>query len=526
MGISTGIQEGGHVAKSFNQTQNTFSQKTLLGHPIGLFILFFTEMWERMSYYGMRALLVLYMTKYLLTDPAKAAEVMGYNSFKSLLEMGFGPLDVQPLSSQIYGLYTGFVYLSPFFGGILADKVWGRRKSVYVGGFLMAIGHFLMAFESQFLLALFFLILGNGCFKPNISTQVGNLYAEEDPRRDGAFTIFYMGINLGAFFSPFLCDNLATWICKVLGIPTEGAAWHLGFSLAGIGMLFGMLVYHFGRHLIPVEVSKTLAPEEKRTGIALKTIFGFFFSMAAFLGVLMLPAFFKALIILAVLAGIVFSIRKISDVMDRSKVAALIVMCLGTIAFWAIFEQQGNTLQLWADDKANWDALGLRSTNYQSFNPLMIFIFAPLITGWWEARAKKGKKSSSVRKMAVGCFLAGGAFLVLALASQIITTEKSLFNLFWLTLTTWIFTMGELYLSPIGLSLVTKVAPNRFLSMMMGMWFLSSFIGNYLAGWLGSFYSSMSNYAFFMLFAVLGGIVGIFFLLSEKKLHDIIGHDV
>ncbi|GIL16644.1 MAG: MFS transporter [Oligoflexia bacterium] len=502
-------------------------KNTWFGHPKGLFILFFAEMWERMSYYGMRALLVLYMTKYLLTDPERAARITGYNTFKSLLEMGFGPLDIQPFSSQLYGLYTGFVFLSPFFGGILADKVWGRRRSVYVGGFLMAIGHFLMAFESQFLFALFFLILGNGAFKPNISTQVGSLYPEGDPRRDGAFTIFYMGINLGAFFSPFLADNLANWLCGVLGRTEPGAAWHMGFTFAGIGMLIGMLVYHFGRHQLPKETDVHLAPPKDRNKIAVKTTLGLLGSMAGFLLLLMLPGIYKAIIIGLILYFVVFSIRKISDQLDRSKVTALVVLCLGTIAFWAIFEQQGNTLQLWADEKADWETLGLRSTNYQAFNPFMIFVFAPILTGLWESRARKGKaKSSSVRKMAIGSFLAGAAFLVLSLATQSITAEKSLSNLFWLTLTTWIFTMGELYLSPIGLSLVTKVSPNRFLSMMMGMWFLSSFIGNYLSGYLGSFYSSMSNQSFFMLFAVLGGVVGLFFLFSEPRLQKIIGKDV
>lgn len=497
------------------------------GHPKGLFVLFFTEMWERMSYYGMRALLVLYMAKYLLVDPERAARVTGFNALRGLLETGFGPLDIQPLSSELYGLYSGFVYLSPFFGGILADRVWGKRRSVYIGGALMAIGHFLMAFESQFLLALFFLILGNGAFKPNISSQVGNLYRDDDPRRDGAFTIFYMGINLGAFFSPFLCDNLAQWICGLLGKNDPGTVWHLGFSFAGIGMLLGMMFYHFGRHHLAPENEKNLAPVEERSKNLLFTSLGFFGAMGGFFALLMLPSAMKVVMIALIAAGIVYSIRTIKDPMERSKVAALVILCIGTIAFWAIFEQQGNTLQLWADEKADWARLGLRSTNYQSLNPLMIFIFAPLLSGWWEAQARKGKqKLGSIKKMAIGCFLAGGAFLVLSLATKVITADKSIVNLLWLVLTTWIFTMGELYLSPIGLSLVTKVSPPRLLSMMMGMWFLSSFIGNYLAGRLGSLYSQMSNESFFLLFAVLGMIVGVFFLLSNQRLQKIIGTDI
>jgi POT family proton-dependent oligopeptide transporter len=497
------------------------------GHPKGLFVLFFTEMWERMSYYGMRVLLVLYMVKYLLVDPERTANVIGFNTFKSLLEVGFGPLAIQPLSSELYGLYSGFVYLSPFFGGILADRVWGKKRSVYVGGTLMAIGHFLMAFESQFLVALFFLILGNGAFKPNISSQVGHLYKEDDPRRDGAFTIFYMGINLGAFFAPILCTNFAFKVCEWMGLTDPGAPWHMGFSFAGFGMLIGMLVYHWGRHHLAPENSQHLAPIEERTKTLVVTTLSFLGTMVAFLVLLLLPSALKVAVIAGIVGTIVYVIRQMPDPLERSKVAALVTLCLGTVAFWAIFEQQGNTLQLWADERSDWESLGLMSTNYQNMNPLMIFIFAPILTGWWERQARRGKaKMGAIKKMAVGCFMAGAAFLVLALATQVMTPEKSVSNLVWLVFTTWIFTMGELYLSPIGLSLVTKVSPPRLMSMMMGMWFLSSFIGNYLAGRLGSFYSSMSNQAFFLMFAVLGAVVGVFFLLSNERLQKIVGHDV
>jgi POT family proton-dependent oligopeptide transporter len=495
-------------------------------HPKGLFGLFFTEMWERMSYYGMRALLVLYMTQYLLTDPERFQNIIGLTTLKGIIESGTGTvLDIQPYSSELYGLYTGLVYLSPFFGGILADQVWGKRKAVYVGALLMAVGHFLMAFENLFLLALFFLILGNGAFKPNISTQVGNLYADGDSKKDGAFTLFYMGINLGAFYSPFVCRDLARWICEVMGFTDPSMIWHIGFALAGVGMLIGLLIYHLTRNDHPAEQA-TLAPVVERTGIAFKTIAGFLGVMFGFIGFLMLSFTLKMLIIAAVIAGTVYAIYSVKDQLDRSKIGALVVVCLGTIAFWIIFEQQGNTLQLWADEKANWASLGLESTTYQSFNPAFIFLFAPLLDRLWNWRAKRGFKSSSVRKMAMGSFFAGGAFLVMAIASQFITEDKSVSNLGWLALATYIFTMGELYLSPIGLSFVTKVAPARFLSMLMGVWFLSSFIGNYLAGSIGGLYSQMSHNSFFMIFAVLGGTVGIFFLLAEKKLQKIVGHGV
>jgi len=509
-----------------NLITQKFKNREVLGHPAGLFVLFFSEMWERMSYYGMRALLVLYMVKYLLPDPEKMSNVIGFTALKGLLEMGFGPLETQPFASEIYGLYTGFIYLSPFFGGILADRVWGKRKSVYVGGSLFIIGHFLMAFESMFLPALFFLILGNGAFKPNISSQVGTLYKTGDPRRDGAFTIFYMGINIGAFFSPFLCKNLANWICSYLGITDPGMPWHIGFALAGVGMILGLTVYHFGRGLLPEEPTVDLAPETEHRGILIKTVGGLLLGMTAFLAILALPSLIKLILIATIFAAIIWSILQIDDKLDRAKVTSLVLVCMGTVFFWAIFEQQGNTLQIWADEKADWARLGLQPENFQSFNPMFIFIFAPLLNTWWAFRAKSGKKSSSVRKMGMGCFIIGVAYMIIPLASNLITVDKSLTNLFWLALTTWIVTMGELYLSPIGLSFVSKVAPARFLSMMMGLWFMSSFLGNYLSGRLGTLYSTLSQTQFFLVFAGLGVTVGVFFLLAEKRMQSVVGKDV
>jgi POT family proton-dependent oligopeptide transporter len=259
---------------------------------------------------------------------------------------------------------------------------------------------------------------------------------------------------------------------------------------------------------------------------SLKIIAGFFFTVLAFIGFLMLPTNIKFVIIAAIVAGAVYSIYKIKDQIDRTKVSALVFICMATIAFWAIFEQQGNTLQLWADEKADFARLGLKASNYQSFNPFFILAFAPLLNIVWAFRGRKGKSISSVRKMAIGSFLAGAAFLVMALISDNITVDKSLMNMFWLALCTWIFTMGELYLSPIGLSLVTKVAPRHLVSMMMGVWFLSSFIGGYLSGYLGSDYSTATPFNFFMKFAIMGAAVGALFLLAEKKMNQAIGSNI
>jgi POT family proton-dependent oligopeptide transporter len=463
-----------------NTKATTVTGGEWFGHPKGLFVLFFTEMWERFSYYGMRALLVLYMTKYLIIHADQGMTVFGYAGVCHFVQWFVGllgmrdQLSVQALSSQIYGLYTGFVYFTPFFGGILADRIFGQRKTVYIGGALMAIGHFLMASESMFFVALFFLILGNGCFKPNISTQVGNLYPEGDHRRDSAFTIFYMGINVGAMLSPLVCGTLG----QVVG-------WHWGFGMAGVGMIAGLCVYHFGKHLLPPDrIMKRTAAHEEAADHSIT------------------PTEWKA-------------------------IGALVFLCMINIIFWAVYEQQGNTLQLWADANTRWNFFGINipSSWYQVFNPVFIVIFAPLMDIFWAWQNKRKREPSSVTKMGIGCVILGGAFVIMIAASKVIgPTEKG--SLLWLVSTTWLFTMGELYLSPIGLSLVTKVAPARMVSMLMGMWFLSSFFGNYLSGFIGGFYETMTKDAFFTLLLALGIGAGLIFFAANKPLRKTIGHGV
>jgi POT family proton-dependent oligopeptide transporter len=451
---------------------NKLEGKEYFGQPVGLYVLFFTEMWERFSYYGMRALLVLYMTKYLLLDPDKARLVLGYGTLEHFLIGMFGPMNIQQMSSQIYGLYTGFVYFTPFFGGILADKFLGQYRTVYLGGVLMAIGHFLMASEHMFLVALLFIILGNGCFKPNISTQVGNLYKEGDHRRDRAFSIFYMGINLGAFFSPLVCGTLG-----------EKVGWHWGFGAAGVGMIAGLIIYWLGNGLIPKDSRKEaeIAKSEKR------------------------PLTKE----------------------EWKSVWALAVLCLLNITFWGVYEQQGNTLQLWATDRTDWNFFGwnMPSTWFQSFNPAFIFIMTPLVTMYWSWQDKRKKEPSSVAKMGIGCFLCGGAYIVMILAAKAVPgAEKG--SVFWLMATAWVFTMGELYLSPIGLSLVTKVSPKPIVSTMMGMWFLSSFFGNYLTGFLGTFYTKMSSVDFFTMLTIIGVGTGVVFFIVKNPISRAIGKEV
>lgn len=451
--------------------------KTWFGHPVGLFALFFTEMWERLSYYGMRSLLVLYMTSHLLADPERAGRVFGYGALESLLTSIFGALSVQQMSSQIYGLYTGLVYLTPFFGGMLADRVLGRYRTVYLGGLLMATGQFLLASEPMFLLGLLFLILGNGCFKPNISTQVGDLYRPGDPRRDGAFTIFYMGVNLGAFFAPLVCGTLG----QVVG-------WGWGFASAGVGMLCGLVIYWLGSGLVP-------KPERETAPTA---------------G-----------------AGAAGPKEKLSG-RDWIAVGALVFLCGLNVPFWAVYEQQGNTMQLWADERTDWVFFGLTipSTWFQSFNAGMIFLFAPLLDWFWKWRARRSvSASSSVAKMALGSVFLGVSYVVMIVAARVVP-EGERGSVLWLLGATFLVTIGELYLSPIGLSLVTKVAPRAIVSTMMGVWYLSSFLGNYLTGYLGTFYNTMPKEHFFLMLSLIGLGTGAVFALARRPMERVIGKHV
>lgn len=438
--------------------------REFLGHPIGLSYLFFTEMWERFSFYGMRALLVLYMIQHLL-DPQKglSQHVIGYSALAGLLQMLFGKLSVQGISSQIYGLYTGFVYFTPFIGGLLADRVLGKTKAVYTGAFLMAIGHFLMAFEEAFLIALLFLIMGNGLFKPNLTAQVGSLYQPGDRRVDSAYTIYYMGVNLGAFFSPIVCGTLG-----------QTVGWHWGFGAAGVGMLVGTIIYWFGsKHL----------PEESRTVGAQHTT---------------------------------------TAPNDQDWIRPLLVigyLCFVNILFWGVYEQQGNALQVWADKKTDWNLLGylVPSTWFQVLNPFFIIVLAPLLNMLWSWQRKQSKEPSSIVKMAIGCAWMAIAYGLMMYVASVAQDGQKL-NLLWVTSVVLLFTIGELYLSPIGQAMVSRVAPVRMVSMFMGVWFLSSFFGNYLAGFIGAYYDKMSNQNYFMIMVGMSLLAVVMFLAPYKKL--------
>jgi POT family proton-dependent oligopeptide transporter len=436
--------------------------REVFGHPPALAFLFATEMWERFSYYGMRALLVLYMLKYLFA-PQRAGNVLGLASLQDALESVFGPLAPQPLASQIYGFYTGLVYLTPILGGLLADRVLGQRRTVIIGATLMAVGHFMMAFEHLFLFALGFLILGNGAFKPNISTQVGELYAPDDRRRDRAFSIFYVGINLGAFLAPLVCGTLG-----------EKLGWHYGFTAAGVGMTLGLVIYLAATPNLPKDAFARRAAQH--------------------------------------------------SVLDRSgwqSIIALLLLFAPVSLFWATYEQQGNTITLWADQFTDRHFLGneIPVTWFQAFNPFMIFAFTPFIVALW--RKQGNKEPSTAIKLSIGCFLNALGYLIMVAAAWSAGGGKA--SWLWLLAYFVVITVGELYLSPTSLSLVTKIAPVSLLSMMMGVWLSTSFVGGILAGYLGSFWSSMSKGNFFMMLALISAAAGIAIALLQRPLRSVLG---
>ena len=387
----------------------------------------------------------------------------------------FGPLGTQPFASHIYGLYTALVYLTPLLGGMLADRVLGQRRTVILGASLMAIGHFMMAFEPLFLFALLVLIFGNGAFKPNISAQIGALYAPGDPRRDRAYSIFYVGINLGAFLAPLVAGTLG-----------EVAGWHYGFGAAGVGMTIGLIVYLLAAPTLPADERERVARSRS---------------------------------------------SPVQRPLDRSEwraILALIVLLLPVSLFWATYEQQGNTIPLWADDYTDrhvnllvWRG-EIPVTWFQAFNPFMIFAFTPFVLMLWARQAVRGTEPSTVTKMAIGCFGVALANLVM-LGAVWQAGGGPQASWMWLMAYFVVITIGELYLSPIGLSLVSKVSPGRVVSMMMGVWFLTSFLGNLIGGWLGSFWTVMDKSAFFLMIAGVAALAGLIILMFNRPLRSALG---
>ena len=442
---------------------------TILGHPKGLFVCFATEMWERFSYYGMRALLILYLTKHWqFTDKA---------------------------SYLIYGAYTSLVYLMPVLGGILADRYLGSRKAVTFGASLLVLGHAGMAWESNvqiFYLSLALIISGVGFLKPNISTMVGSLYPEGDPRRDAGFTIFYMGINIGAFASSLLCGYLG-----------ETYGWSYGFGAAGIGMLIGLVIFLWGQKYlegnaeppsekvlreivftIPIPLLNPLRIS-RETSIYLSGLMMVLASWFLVQNQQLVGSLLGVFSGLCICIWLIYSLTQCSPI-ERDRMIVIGVLILFSLLFWALFEQAGSSLNILTDRGIDRSILGwdVPASMFQSLNALFIFTLAPIFAILWMSLAKRNIEPSTPAKFALGLFFVGLGFLVLVWG---MTNSDGLeTGVVWIILIYLLHTIGELCLSPVGLSSVTKLSPKRVVGMMMGMWFLASAAGNFVASRIAS----------------------------------------
>lgn len=409
------------------------AQASWFGQPCGLIILSLTQMWEIFSYYGMRALLVYYMTKQLL--------------------MG------QQQASLVYGLYTATAYFTPIFGGMIADRWLGRRRAVILGGCVMALGHFLMASESLFYLALGTIALGNGLFLPSLPSQIEGIYQPGDSHRSGAYNIYYVGINIGGLLAPLVCGTLG-----------EVYGWHWGFGAAGIGMVIGLVTYVLGGRYLPPEVRAS----DRATLVAANESAG-------------------------------------PDLRRRLLVLLAIGLCV--VLFRGAYEQVGNTIALWADTGID-RSLGsfvIPMTWFQSFNPLLVIALTPLFIAFWARRACSGREPAAATKMAFGAVGVALAYLILAAVSA--TTPTGQTSWLWLALFFLILTAGELMILPIGLGLFARLAPSRYRATTVAAWFFAAFGGNLLAGALGTLWSRTSPSSYFLLMAAVAVAAALLLLL-------------
>lgn len=433
---------------------------TLFGHPKGLMVLFFTEMWERFSYYGMRGILVLFLV----------SETKG----------GYGWTNVEAL--ELYGIYTMMVYLMSIPGGILADKVLGQKRAVIIGGFTLVAGHLLMAYPPvwAFYTALALIVAGTGLLKPNISTMVGGLYREGDPRRDSGFTIFYMGINLGALLASI-----------IVGYVGERYGWHYGFSLAGFGMVLGQIVFIWGRKYLkgvgnlekePKNEDRIFTKDEKQ-------------APAGFMG---------------------FNRN------EWDRIIAIFISFIIVLVFWASFEQAGGLMNLYALEYTDRWVMGweIPAAWLQGLNAFFILTTGGIVAAIWIALAKRGKNPPSIFKMGLGTAILGIGFIFMVFAS-LERNAEGLSSLHWLVFAYLFHTLGELALSPVSLSFITKVAPKRIVASMMGLYFAVTGLGNYVASLIGIWAQRLGELEIFMYIAGFTIFLGVILMLLTRKINKL-----
>jgi proton-dependent oligopeptide transporter, POT family len=477
--------------------------RSFFGHPRGLSTLFFTEMWERFSYYGMRAILILFMTA-SLADGGVAFPV--------------------EKAAAIYGLYTAFVYLMALPGGWVADNILGTRRSVLIGGVVIACGHFSMAIPTMptFYLGLILIVLGTGLLKPNISTMVGQLYPEKGARRDAGFSIFYMGINIGALIAPFVCGFLG-----------EKINWHLGFAAAGVGMVAGLTQYVMGARFLG-DAGRYLGSAETRShnGRVLVAGTGGILAVIALVAILQLAGLAHVTAVaLADASGIiilslalffflyVFSLGGL-DSTEKKRVAAIAVLFIFSAIFWSGFEQAGSSLNLVAERITNRIVLGwqMPASFLQSVNPFFIICLAPVFAWLWVALGRF--EPSSPAKFAFGLVLVGIGFAIMMLATSLAISGHKISPM-WLVLTYFFHTLGELSLSPVGLSTVTKLAPERMVAQMMGIWFMSISFGDLIAGRVAGLFGSLPLPQIFGTVALITIGAGLFLALISRPIRKL-----
>lgn len=490
--------------------QETKSHPTWFGHPTGLSTLFFTELWERFSYYGMRALLVLFMV-----DTVSSG--------------GMGLDD--KTASAIYGLYTAFVYLAALPGGWIADRLLGAQRAVWVGGLVIAAGHFTLAIPSTaaFFIGLVLVVIGTGLLKPNVSAIVGQLYPEGGARRDAGFTIFYMGINMGAFLGPLICGYLG-----------EEVNWHAGFGAAGVGMLFGVFQYRFSANRLGEAGLHSSAPKVDSAGMdkAWYPVIGGCLIVALVVvlgltGTLKFNALALAQSTTFVIVGLafaffvyIFAFGKLTPT-ERNHTFVIVVLFITSAVFWSGFEQAGSSLNLFADRHTDRMLFGFEipASWFQSLNPFYIVVLAPVFAAVWVKLARRQLDPSMPGKFAIGLLILGLGFLVMVVAAKIVVAGNQAAP-YWLILTYLLHTMGELCLSPVGLSSVTKLAPKRFVGQMMGIWFLATSLGNLLAGLMaGRFNPEALNEmpGLFMQIVMTVTVAGLLLLAFTKLIKVLIG---
>jgi proton-dependent oligopeptide transporter, POT family len=453
-------------------------QSGFFGHPAGLSTLFFTEMWERFSYYGMRAILLLFMTA------AVAEGGLGWDTAKA------GP---------IYGLYTAMAYLASLPGGWIADRLIGQRRAVLIGGIVIALGHVSLTFHglSTFYLGLILIVTGTGLLKPNISTMVGSLYPADDVRRDAGFSIFYMGINIGAFSAPLVCGFLAQstqWRGYLQSHGYDaGNSWHWGFGAAAVGMTLGLIQYVLGgRRLGRAGLAPATAGDPAARSLDWRNFLigiGIFAALIVVAVVVRLSVGevakymgYALILIPVVYFAYLFSRHWTPE--EKKHLFAIVLFFLFAALFWSAFEQAGSTLNLFAERFTLNRVFGFDypASWFQSVNSLFIILLAPVFAWLWVALARRHREPSSPSKFAIGLFFVGLGFLVVAGAALVSGPQGARVNPGWLLSVYFLHTVGELCLSPVGLSIMTKLAPARVVSQMMGVWFLATSVGNFIGG--------------------------------------------